>query len=194
MRRWDIYDEGGHRLREAVGTVAVSPTMGAKRNRVLRSDDADTPVYRYEGPFGPASIAYYDHWSKTRVWGDGIPESHLDHGFYMSPQGADKYPALERGVAGDVGSLPLRVQLLRSFPAVNTIAAQMGEDAYLLRAKGFGIGARVLLLRPCGGVAVRSCVRMFPGNGMADDVTPEEVALNLLLYSEIEGLRPRIIT
>ena len=194
MRRWDIYDEPtGRRMWEADSDGPVPPTVGHGRRKVARSDDETIPAYRYEGPHGPAFIAYHDHWSKTRVWGENIPESRLNNGYYMSPplSGRDRTKALESGVEGNVGDLPLYVHSKQLWGRSLTMTVRLGEDEYLQTTKGLIFGARALLLRPGGGVAVRTRIRTFPGNGMPDDVTPEEVALALLLYCSVGGLRPR---
>ena len=190
MRRWDIYyDPTGRRMWRAHFGGPVSPTVGHGRRKVARSDDETIPAYRYEGPHGPAFIAYHDHWSKTRVWGENIPESRLNNGYYMRPPflGNEVFGAFERGIEGNVGHLPLHV---RNADYFGRFGARMGDVEYLLLARGFIFGQRALLLRPDGSVAVRTRIRTFPGNGMADDVTPEEVALNLLLYCTIGGIRP----
>ncbi len=101
MQEWSVrrlYGPTRMRPREApFGPVPKPPA---------EADDEAFASYEYEGPHGPAYVAYYDGFARTRVWGEGIPESRLEDGPYVSPRtrcsradGRRSSPAVSKGTS-----------------------------------------------------------------------------------------------
>jgi hypothetical protein len=128
-----------------VGTWSLAPTqqrlaseLGLGRERTLGPDRPDVPVLRYEGPYGPADVAYFDGLRRTRVWGPAIPEGVLDDGPELLHEPQAKQERLRRGVAGSIGGTPLRVHQPRNGwrRSARVVTATIGPDAFALRVRG----------------------------------------------------------
>jgi hypothetical protein len=181
MERWTV-TAGGRMMREAL-TVASEDSW---------TDRDDVAALTYEGPFGPAYVAYHDDFRRTHVWGDAIPEGRLDDGPERIIERQAKDQRLRAGVRGYVGDVPLHVVHPRTrLFARRPVIARLGDERYRMAPYGWPL-ARVELRRPDDRLAVQSAIRLVRGNRMATDITPDEVTLHLLLYSTVASLRPRL--
>lgn len=182
MQRWTIRDD---RRRW--------PNAAAAAQTVTWEDDPQVASLHYEGPYGPASIAYSNGFTRTRVWGTHIPEGELADGPRIPTQDRAKLDRLRPGVDGHVGETPLRASIPEHGASRRRfyVVAQLGEHAYTLRVRGFPI-VRVQLEGPDGEMAWRYAVRPGSRNRAAESVTPYEVTLALLLWSTPGPMTPTI--
>lgn len=173
MQRWTIRDD----RRE----WPMSPLLA---QTVTWVDDPEVASLHYEGPHGPASIAYHDGFTRTRVWGPQLPTGELADGPTLAQDPDAKLDRLKAGVSGRVGDAPLAV----SMPPAGmrwvgfSMPVELGRSRYRLRFRAYPT-VRVQLKRPDGAMAWRYAVPNGSSNRVADDVTPDEVCLALLLWS-----------
>jgi len=156
-------------------------------------NDRDQPSLTYQGPFGPAYVAYFDGFLQTRVWGPAVPEGYLADGPELASDRLAKLARLRSGVQGHIGSQPLHVAFPNYgwFRSQRVLEANLANSVYRLRVCGFPI-VRVVLERANGQFVWRYAVR-FPGSNRAsNDVTPSEVTLALLLWSTPGPLTPHL--
>jgi hypothetical protein len=192
MQSWAIIPLHGpsHLRNRAVRLAPFAPWL----NPTAEADDEAFATFLYEGLYGPCYIVYYDRFTKTRVWGDLIPESRLDDGLHMSPDtifGRERHDKLERGVEGNIGGsrLIVRGRLGLFLPDPNQVTVQLSDGGYAFGSAGLFLGGRAELRRSDGTIVARTKTSRFPQNAMSMDATPGEVALNLLLFSLAGWLR-----
>lgn len=173
MQRWTIRDD--RRRWKIAPTVAMQGVW---------VDDPEVASLHYEGPHGPASIAYFDGFTRTRVWGPKLPSGDLTDGPPLAQDQSAKYDRLKAGATGQIGGTPLTVAAIdfSMRRSKSYVAADLGGIVYRFRLRGFPI-VRVQLERPDSTMAWRYGVRSGRHNRAPDDVSPDEVCLALLLWS-----------
>lgn len=162
-------------ITDSVTPLVVELSPGRERT------SADDAAYVYDGPYGPVYGSYDRRLTVTRWQGPNVPLTELGTGPELVGDPARSSQDLCRGIEGRVGDLTLRVQRTRERDTrtEREIAAQLGPGAYVLRAAG--LLPRVALLRPAGEVVASYTLRGRRPHGLADDATPTEAVLALLL-------------
>jgi hypothetical protein len=166
-------------ITDSATPLVVELSPGHERTS-LSSDD-EHPAYVYDGPFGPVFGTYDAALTRTRWWGPEVPDTTLDTGPELIEEPGRTTRELRDGIGGSVGelSLALRRTCDRDTTTTREIAAELGPGRYVLRAAG--LLPRVALLRPDGEVVASYTLRGRRPHGLADDATPPEAVLALVL-------------
>jgi hypothetical protein len=145
--------------------------------------DPDTPDARYTGPHGPCDLAWFDHQRRLRVWGPNVPEGIIEFEYGGADDSGRREDQLRAGLPGHIGRVPLRVQL-PGRPGLTrrsrTLLVQVGDAHYQLRVRGL-LPKRLVLERADRSVVARFAIRWTTTDKVADDATPGEVVLAILL-------------
>lgn len=126
MQRWKIRDDRGW-VRLAMGIAATSSWP----------DDRDTASLTYQGPHGPAFVAFSNGYTATRVWGPAIPEGEHADGPNLHNNPGANFDRLHAGVSGHIGGVELQVTMPEHGirPSRQKIYAEVGGTVYTLRVR-----------------------------------------------------------